>query len=147
LTTLKQAVKWLAEEGHLPPSCTIRLPLAKPQGTTTYCWRADEVRAMLRHCRQHPELLWLSHVLTALALPGLPISEPGPLGRAEVDRDSNVITLTDESTRARRTGQKARQTRSGRSRSFPIHGDLRPVLEGAAPAPDGLVFHGPRGAV
>ncbi len=56
LTTLKQMVKWLVEAGHLPSSCLIRLPLSKPQGTTTYCWRPEEVRAVVEHCRRNPEL-------------------------------------------------------------------------------------------
>jgi integrase len=44
-----------------------------------------------------------------------------------------------------RTDRKVRQTKSGRSRSFPIHADLRQLLEGMTPVADGLVFHGPRG--
>jgi integrase len=146
LTTLKQIVKWLVQEGHLPPACAIRLPLAKPRGTTTYCWRTEEVRAMLQLCRRHPELRWLGDVVTALTCTGLRISELASLRQTDIDLDRNTITLTDESTRGR--GQKdrnARQTKSGRSRSFPIHADLRPVLRSMEPAPDGLVFHGPRG--
>jgi len=146
LTTLKQMVKWLAEEGHLPAASVIRLPLAKPQGTTTYCWRAEEVWKMVEYCRQRPELLWLGDVLTALTCTGLRISELAALRRTDIDLDRNVLTLTDESTRARRsTDQKVRQTKSGRSRSFPIHADLRVVLGSTSTAPDGLVFHGPKG--
>ena len=146
LTTLKQMVKWLITEGHLPTSCVIRLRLAKPQGTTTYCWREEEVRAMVQHCRQHADLSWLGDVLTALACTGLRISELASLRWTDIDLGGNIITLTDESTSApRRTGQKMRQTKSGRSRSFPIQTKLRQLLEGQTPAPDGLVFHGPRG--
>jgi hypothetical protein len=47
-TTIKQMVKWLVQEGRLPPTCVIRLPPAKPQGTTTYCWRVEEVRTMVK---------------------------------------------------------------------------------------------------
>jgi hypothetical protein len=32
LTTLKQVVKWLVDEEHLPATCLIRLGLAKPRG-------------------------------------------------------------------------------------------------------------------
>jgi hypothetical protein len=62
LTTLKQVVKWLVEAGHLPASNPIHLPLEKPQGTTTYCWRPAEVQAMVGHCRGLPELKWLGEV-------------------------------------------------------------------------------------
>jgi integrase len=146
LTTLKQTVKWMVEEGVLPASCLIRLPLAKPQGTTTYCWRAEEVQAMVQLCREHPDLAWLGDVLTALACTGLRISELASLRCSDIDLGQNLIQLTDESTRPRRrAGRQARQTKSGRSRSFPIHADLRRVLEGRPRAADGLVFHGPQG--
>ncbi len=85
-------------------------------------------------------------MLTALACTGLRISELAALRRSDVDLARNVITLTDESTHGRRlTEQKGRQTKSGRSRTFPIHADLRPLLERLLPAPDGVVFHGPKG--
>jgi integrase len=146
LTTLKQVVKWLVDEEHLPASCLIRLPLTKPRGTTTYCWRPQEVEAMIQHCRRHPELGWLAGVLTALACTGLRISELASLRWLDADRDRNLITLTDESTGARRpAGQPLRQTKSGRSRSFPLHADLRRVLDTLAPSADGLIFHGPKG--
>ena len=145
LTTLKQVVKWLVEEGHLPSSCHIRLPLAKPQGTATYCWRSEEVQAMIRLCREKQELGWLGDVLTALACTGLRISELASLRWADIDRESNLVKLTDESTRGRRrAGRSVRRTKSGRSRSFPIHADLCWVLERLPRAGDGLVFHGPR---
>ncbi len=146
LTTLKQAMKWLVEDGRLPASCLIQLPLAKPQGTATYCWRAEEVQAMVLFCRERQQLQWLGGVLTALACTGLRISELAGLRWSDVDAENNVIRLTDESTRGRRRkGPPARQTKSGRGRSFPMHVELRRVLEGMARAGDGLVFHGPKG--
>jgi integrase len=145
LTTLKQVVKWLVDEGHLPASCRIRLPLDKPQGTTTYCWRAEEVRAMVKRCRVCPELDWLGDVLTALACTGLRISELASLRRSDIDRQNNLIRLTDESTQRRWQNRQIRQTKSGRSRSFPVHPDFRCVLENLIRSPDGLVFRGPKG--
>jgi integrase len=146
LTTLKQTVKWLVREGHLPPTSEIRLPLAKPQGTNTYCWRSQEVLAMIRFTREHAQLRWLGDVITALACTGLRISELASLRRTDIDLDRNVITLTDEGTQAkRRKGRTVRQTKSGRSRSFPIHADLLPVLASKPVTSDGLIFHGPLG--
>jgi integrase len=56
-----------------------------------------------------------------------------------------LVNLTDESTYGRRrVSRSVRQTKSGRSRSFPIHPDLRQILQGLPRAGDGLVFHGPR---
>ena len=101
---------------------------------------------MVLHCRRRHELLWLGDALTALVCTGLRISELASLRWTDVDVGRNFITLTDESTRARRrTGPKARQTKSGRSRSFPIHAELRRVLAGATRTADLLVFHGPKG--
>lgn len=145
LTTLKQAVKWLVEEGHLPAGCLIHLPLAKPKGSTTYCWRLEEVQALVGYCRQHAGLRWLADILTVLACTGLRISELASLRWSDIDREKNLISLTDESTGRRRAAKVARKTKSGRSRSFPIHTDLGLVLDGMKPATDGVVFHGPKG--
>jgi site-specific recombinase XerD len=146
LTTLKQVMKWLVEEKHLPGCCLVQLPLAKPQGTTTYCWRPEEVQAMVHHCRREADLQWLADVITALACTGLRISELASLRWSDIDRDNNLVRLTDESTRGRRpAGTQARQTKSGRSRAFRSHADLQRVLDGLTRSADGRVFHGPRG--
>ena len=49
LTTLKQAMKWFVESDLLPAQCLIRLPVNKPHGTTTYCWRACQARWSIDH--------------------------------------------------------------------------------------------------
>jgi integrase len=145
LTTLKQMIKWLVEEGHLPASCLVRLPLNKPQGTSTYCWRPEKVQAMVQTCHRQKESYWLADVLIALACTGLRISKLASLRWSDINFANNAICLTDESAQTRgRSRGKARQTKSGRSRSFPIHTDLRHVLEGLPRSPDGLVFHGPK---
>jgi hypothetical protein len=75
LTTLKQAIKWVSEEGHLPTTALIRYPLDKPSGTDTYCYRPAEVAAIVDLCRKQPELAWLADIVTALACTALRISE------------------------------------------------------------------------
>jgi len=76
------------------------------------------------------------------------ISELASLRWSDVNSDQNLITLKDE-TASRRRGRSGpiRQTKSRRSRSFPIHEDLREVLGRIERAPDGRVFHGPKGGV
>jgi integrase len=146
LTTIKQAGKWFVKEGHLPTSWLFELPLEKPRGTDTYCWRPDELRAMVAHCRQRQDLQFLAAVIVALACTGLRISELAGLRWSDIDSDNNLIRLTDESAQAPRRDRRAlRSTKSGRSRSFPIHPDLQGVLEALPQSADGLVFHGPRG--
>jgi integrase len=114
-------------------------------GTDTYCWRPAEVEAILRRCREVSDLDWLGNVLAALACTGMRISELASLRWTDIDLANNLIQLTDETATARsQRGRKARQIKNRRGRSFPIHGDLRKVLDRIERQPDGLVFHGPR---
>jgi integrase len=145
LNTLKQLVKWLIGAGHLPGSKPINLEVEKPDGTTTYCWRPEEVHAMLEHCRGRPGLRWLEAVIVGLACTGLRISEIAALRWSDVDWEANAITLTDESRLTRRRPTRRRATKSGRSRSFPINPALAAVLKRMERASDGLVYHGPHG--
>src|SRR5207253_3071894 len=85
LTALKQILKWLASESKIPPSCLFLMPLKKPQGTTTYCYRPEEVEAILAHCSANPECQWLGEVLLALVTTGLRISELASLRWPDVD--------------------------------------------------------------
>jgi integrase len=147
LTTLKQAILWLVNREHLPPECRIDLPLDKAEGTDTYCWQPAEVRAMLTHCRQQPDLTWLAEVLLALATTGLRISELAGLRWSDIDLDGGTIRLVDEtaSSRRRAKDKSSRTLKSGRGRTFPIQDELLPVIRGLARHPDGFAFHGPRG--
>jgi integrase len=147
LTTLKQAINWMIDADHLPASCRIKMPLNKPRGTDTYCWRAPEIAAIVEFCKAHLDLAWLGRVVIGLACTGMRISELASLRWSDVDLENNTIELADESASAHRRDRKARQTKSGRGRSFPIHEDFRRVLQTLEPAKDGLVFHGPRGGV
>jgi integrase len=143
LTTIKQTINWLKVSGHLPESVKINLVLRKPTGTDTYCWKPEEVSAMVQYCRAADELQWLGDVIVALASTGLRISELASLRRSDVNLESNVINLTDES--ASRKDFNRRETKNARSRSFPISRELRLVLVGQELQSDGLLFHGPKG--
>ncbi len=146
LTTLKQAMKWFVESDLLPATCLFRLPISKPQGTTTYCWRPEEVVAIIQHCHQRDDLHWLWRVVVGLTCTGLRISELAALRWSDIDFDQNVIRITDETAFSRKsTGSKIRQTKTGRSRTFPIVGELRRVLDQVPRHSDGIVYHGPLG--
>jgi integrase len=148
LTTLKQVMKWLAEEGRIPKACLFALPLKKPQGTTTYCYRREEVEAMVAHCRGSKELTWLADVIIALACTGLRIGELAGLRWSDLDLESKTIRLTDERHRVARTKRAAaRSTKSHRDRSLPIHDHLQAVLKDLPRHADGRVFHGPKRGV
>ena len=149
LITLKQAVKWFTENEHLPVECRITgLKTPKPAGGDMYCWTAEEVAAIVACCEEQTESNWLGAVVIALACTGLRISELAALRWSDIDFEKNMILLTDESTHApRRRRRKARETKNSRSRSFPIHDDLRAVLRGITQRGSGLIFRGPRGGV
>lgn len=148
LTTIKQAINWMITATLLPADCRIEMSLTKPTGTDTYCWRPEEVEAIIRWCRSQPELEWLGDVLTALACTGMRISELASLRWSDIDLDNTMIRLTDESTsRVRRKDGKRREIKNRRSRAFPVHADLLAVLERLGKTPGGLIFRGPKGGV
>ena len=144
LITLKQAVKWLIKQGHLQGMKPIELSIRKAEGDRAYCYRSEEVRAMIDHCRATEGLRWLANVIIALACTGLRIAELASLRWADLNLETARLTLTDETGRSPVEGRKRRELKSGRSRSFPIHPDLLSVLE-EMPRIDAYVFHGPRG--
>ncbi len=142
LTTLKQAFKWLVQQGHLQAK-PIELPLRKAESDRAYCYRTCEVRAMIEHCQAVMSLRWLGEVIVALACTGLRIAELASLRWTDLNLEDGQLTLTDETGRPATEKRKRRELKSGRSRSFPIHPDLLRVLR-EMPHLDGYVFHGPR---
>jgi integrase len=146
-TTLKQAIGWLVEKDHLPQAKAIDLKLKKPVGTNTYCWTIEEFKLIASYCRTRQELHWLAGVVIMLGLTGLRISELASLRWDDIGFPDGMIRLEDESTHAGRGGRPpgGRTLKSGRSRSFPIHDELKPVLLDLPRNKDGFVFHGPLG--
>ena len=148
LTTLKQAMKWLAEESLISPACLFVLHLEKPRGTTTYCYNRAEVDAMIAHCSARSDLTWLGEVLVALITTGLRISELASLHWDDFDFSANLIRLTDMRNRAVKTDRdRARSTKSHRDRSLPLRAELRTLLQNKLRHADGRVFHGPLGGI
>lgn len=143
LTTAKQVVKWLIEAGHLQGMEPIRLKVRKAESQRPYCWRPEEVAAMVAYCRSQARVIWLGDVIVALACTGLRIAELAGLRWSEVDLNDNMLMLTDQTNRCGADGGQ-RRLKSGRSRSFPIHSQLLDVLK-RQPKRGPLVFYGPRG--
>jgi integrase len=146
LTVIKQALKWMVEEGLLPAGSLFRMPLKKPAGTSTYCYTREQVQAIVARCRAGDELTWLAGVVVALSYTGLRISELADLRWGDIDLEKGILRLTDTTRRGRKSQRReARSTKSHRDRALPIHPELRPVLEGLPRRADGRVFHGPLG--
>ncbi len=144
--TIKQIVNFLISKKRLPAESRIALKLPKPQGTNTYCWRIDEVLAILDFSKSSPELAWLHPLLMTLTYTGLRIGEAISLRWSDIRFAHDTIHLVDESTSSRRKPERERRTtKGGRDRSFPLNPELRPVLEAMSRNTDGYVFHGPLG--
>jgi integrase len=146
LTLVKSVNAWLINEKLLAPELRLRYSLSKPQGTDTYCYRPDEVAAMVQHCQERSELIWLGNVIVALAHTGMRIGELAGLRWSDVDLSAQIIHVADEraSQRKHRAGT-ARTTKGRRSRAIPIHPRLFDLLRQLERKPDGRVFHAPRG--
>jgi integrase len=104
---------------------------------------------MMALCGSNVKLQWLGGVIGALASTGLRISELASLRWEDVDFESQRIQIKDESSLAgtKKPKKELRTTKSSRSRSFPIHNTLQPILERlkVLKSKDELVFHGPLG--
>jgi integrase len=146
LTLLKSVNQWLIENGKLPAEAKITYSLSKPVGTDTYCYTRSEVGAMIKHCESTSGLLWLAHVIIALAHLGVRIGELAGLRWSDVDLANSVITVADErASRRKRLAGTMRTTKGKRSRKIPIHPRLREVLATITRGTDGRVFHAERG--
>jgi integrase len=144
LVVLVQTIKWLIDAGHLPGKEYVKIKFAKVESQRAYCWRQAEVVAIVQFCQTNPKLHWLGDVATALACTGLRISELAAMRWGDIDFEKRMLYLPDESGYAARQGFEPRDRKSGRSRSFPIHAALLPVLVRQRHI-DSFVFHGPRG--
>ena len=149
LSTVNQAIKHLAlKEKRLPAENYQPLGMSKSSDVTRYCYRPEEVEAMITLCLNSKALHWLGHVVIALATTGLRIAELAGLRWTDVDLVNNTLTLSDTSRRGtRQQREKARTTKGGYSRSLPINKDFLLVLQGIKHHADGRVFHGPDGGV
>jgi integrase len=144
LNTIKQIVNWLIKDGYLPEGKRIDLPLRKKHGTSTYCWKREEVAVMVKYCRKNKALNWLGDIIICLACTGLRISELASLRWSDIDLEEGMLRLTDETMVKKKSKASKRTTKSGYNRSFPINSSLLEVFH-KMPNRSGNVFRGPRG--
>ena len=146
LTTIKQTVKYLIEEGYLPENCRIVMPLTKPADSPTYCYSPEEVAAIVAFCTANEDLVWLGQVVVALACTGMRISELAALRWPDVDVDRNVVRVENDPGKQKGKG-KRRRTKNRKDRSIPIQAEFMDVLKALSQHQDGRVFHGPLGGL
>jgi integrase len=99
---------------------------------------------MVDFCQADAKLRWLGDVVVALCCTGLRISELAAVRWGDVDLETGMLSLPDETGYAVQDGLEQRDRKTGRTRSFPIHQDFVPVLVRQKHV-DSYVFHGPRG--
>ncbi|MFO1004619.1 MAG: site-specific integrase [Planctomycetaceae bacterium] len=146
MTLLVQVTNWLISEHRLPAEKKLSLRLQKPKGTDTYCFRPEEVDAILRRCREQSHLRWMFPLVATLAATGLRIGEAEQLRWVDVDLNNCVLHVADERYSSRKQALGTARTSKGkRSRVIPIHPDLKTILYGLPRHSDGQVFHGPLG--
>ncbi|GAH02190.1 unnamed protein product, partial [marine sediment metagenome] len=94
LTTLKQAITWLIEDGHIKGMKPIKLKIRKAESQPAYCYRPGEVKAIVEFGVGKPKLTWLVDVIIALACTGLRIAELASLRWADIDIEPGLLRLT-----------------------------------------------------
>jgi len=119
--------KYLVENKHLPASCAFRYQMSKPTGTDTHCYLVEEVLAILELAKSLPGQEWMYRALVGLAYTGLRVSELASLRWSDFNDELTLIRLTDQGHRSRHEAGR-RRTKTGRSRSLPVHEDLRLLL-------------------
>ncbi|MFM8726492.1 MAG: tyrosine-type recombinase/integrase [Planctomycetaceae bacterium] len=139
MTTIKQISKYLVENKHLPASCAFRYPMSKPTGTDTHCYLVEEVLAILELAKSLPGQEWMYRALVGLAYTGLRVSELASLRWSDFNDELTLIRLTDQGHRSRHEAGR-RRTKTGRSRSLPVHEDLRLLLLSMSRDPSRPVF-------
>jgi integrase len=146
LVLVKSVMKWLIGKRLVPESCRFTLKLRKPQGSDTYCYTPQQVRAMLDHCESRVELKWLGYIIMVLALTGLRISELLGLRARDIDLDSGTLHVADErSSIVRQNLGEVRTTKGRRGRRVPIHRELHGIFQRLLNQSTGRLFVGPRG--
>lgn len=142
VTTLKQLVRFLIEKSLQAGREPLKLQIKQAESQSAYCWKPEEVAAMVALAAEKPELAWLHNVIVVLANTGLRISELASLRWTDVDLVNKRLTLTDEAGQSK--GPSGRTLKSGKSRSLTIHSDLEKLLK-SLDRKGPFVLYGPRG--
>ncbi len=144
LKFLLKVARWLQKEGHVHREKPWQMSITRFESRSAYCYRTEEVAAMILHCRSNPELGWLADLIVGLACTGMRATEIADFKTADIDWKNNNLVLSDESSRPKQGRVVVRELKTGRSRSIRIHPDLFVILEQHRHR-SGFVFRGPRG--
>ncbi len=143
---VKMLVAHLIDEGVLPHGSAIQSKVSRPRTSTRHCFTEPEVRAILKYCRESSAIAWLHPLIAILAYTGMRVGEALSLRWNDFDFMENKIDLMDERFDAARKRMGAvRRLKGKRSRTIPLHHELRAILESQSRHDDGYVVHTPQG--
>ncbi|MAT14405.1 MAG: hypothetical protein CMJ46_03955 [Planctomyces sp.] len=140
--TVKQVNRWLIENEMLPHRYRINLKVKKINDSPTYCWKPEEVHAMLELTKGTPELNWLWRVLLTLTYTGARSGEICQLEWRDIDLNVFELTIRHESGSEVNGKSKSRTTKTGKTRIVPIKRVLADMFS-QMPATNGRVFSHP----
>lgn len=146
LRTVCSVSNFLIEEKLLDANHHFTIRLGADEDSDRYCFKREEVAAMIVHCNANQALHWLRDAIVGLATTGLRSAELAGLRWNDINLDTNQIKVCDE----RHSVQKAilgsqRTTKGKRSRILPLNQELRRVLEMTSRHRDGYVFRAAMG--
>ena len=146
LTVLRTVNIFLCNEKYIDNSYRISISIPKFDESDRYCYRKEEVDKILKACQDCSELKWLKELISTLAATGIRIGEAAQLRWTDINLEDNIIHIRDERSHTRKQqAGLARTTKGKRSRTIPIHSDLKNILNDMPRHQDGYVFHGPKG--
>ena len=139
-TTIRTLHRHLIAHKHLDDRCAFPFEITRPKESTKYCPSDDELRAILTSLKG---VDWIFDATAVLAHTGLRFGELAQLSRFDVDLKKSLLNVRDETfdTTSERT------TKSGYSRTVPMHSVVREIIERRVKYEGDLLFVGPHGGM
>jgi integrase len=131
---------YLVKNGLVPEALSIKCELKKPRGSDRYCFKVEEVAAMLKLCSDNAAMSWIYSVILGLSRTGMRIGELAATRWSDIDLEHGFLTVADERGQGAATGD-VRTTKGKRTRRIPLHDELRSHLSSLPRKSDGLVWH------
>lgn len=137
-TTVRTLHRYLITHKYLDDRCSFPFTIARPKESTKYCPGEEELRSILA-CLKGCD--WIFDATTVLSHSGLRFGELAQLTRFDADLKESLIYVRDETFNS----NSSRTTKSGRSRTVPMHPAVRVIIERRLLLDQDLLFVGPMG--
>ena len=137
-TTIRTLHRHLIAYGHLDDRCAFPFAITRPKESTKYCPAEEELRAILSRLKEHE---WIYDATTTLTHTGLRFGELAQLSSHDADLKKSLIYVRDETF----DSNSSRSTKSGYSRTVPMHPVVRHIIKRRLENSPELLFTGPKG--